>query len=52
MARRRKIRKRRIRRTHRYWQRVAARVAYPVMARLAMGLALIGAAATLAAAWW
>lgn len=43
-------RRRRRRRDERYWRRVAARVAYPIMARLAIGLALIGMAATLAAA--
>lgn len=36
-------------RDERYWRRVAARATYPIMARLAIGLALIGIAATLAA---
>lgn len=36
-------------RDDRYWRRIAFRATYPIMARFAIGLALIGIAATLAA---
>lgn len=37
------------RRDERHWRRIAFRATYPIMARLAIGIALMGIAATLAA---
>lgn len=37
------------RRDERYWRRIVFRATYPILARVAIGLALMGIAATLAA---